>query len=757
MNISKTIKNIAPAWGVFLQPVRLFKGYRRQSLRPDIVAGLTVAVILLPQAIAFALIAELPPQMGLFTAIVGALIGALWGSSNQIHTGPTNAMSLLVLSALLAVANPQTDQFILAAGVLALMVGLLQLGLGLARLGFLVNFVSHSVVVGFTTGAGLLIGINQLRPLLGLNFKSHNLLQTISGIGQHIKEVHPATFLLGFGTILLIILMVKLSKKLPMELISLSLASLIVFIFGLDDQGVVVVGQLPKSLPHLAGLADFDWGMIGKLSAGALAVGAIGLVETSAIARGIAGQSGQRLDSNQEFVGQGLANLFSGLFSGYPCAGSFSRSAVNANAGARTPVAAIFSALFVTIAMLALAPLAAYLPRAALAGVLIVTAYKLIDREEIARILRSAPGDAAIMAVTFFATIFLELEFAVLLGILLSFIIYVMRTSAPRIHPVLPNKTFSHLVRRPGTPGCPQLAILDLMGDLYFGAVNHIEDKIFIHKSRHPEQRFLLLRMHHVDQCDFSGIHMLETLLKAYEEDGGDIYLMQVQPAVLLFIKSTGFFERLGADHFLDDDNAIQHLFYKALDPVICIYECPLRVFKECQNLPKPHYTVDIPALSTAEPDEFPFIEPLELWETFHKSADQGLSFLSFIELGAADEDKLTEPDVSLTDGDGLPDAAGLPSVIDLREASEYRRGHIAEARPLPLPSLFAEPAVLSKDETLIFVCRSERRSLRAAVFMKDQGYNNITILKGGMRAWENAGLLAAVDPIKDMEEQNAL
>jgi SulP family sulfate permease len=246
------------------------------------------------------------------------------------------------------------------------------------------------------------------------------------------------------------------------------------------------------------------------------------------------------------------------------------------------------------------------------------------------------------------------------------------------------------------------------MGDLYFGAVGHIEDSIFQLKASHPEQYYLLLRMHHVSQCDFTGIHMLENVLRAYREDGGDLYLMEVQDSVLAFMDSTGFIKHLGQDHFLNKDDAISFFFYKILDPVVCIYECPVKVFKECQNLPKPAYTLDIPTHPASMPDKFPMIQPQTLWEAIH--SDQKLF------------------------------------VIDLREPMEFRRGHIVEAKMLPLPQLFSKTLTLPKNQPIILVCRTNRRSERAAVWLEQQGFKNILILKGGMRGWENAGYLTAVE-----------
>lgn len=710
VNVQQTI---APAVTYLQRPIQLFRTYDRANLRPDLIAGLTVAVILLPQSIAFTLVAELPPQMGLYAAIIGAIVGALWGSSDQMHTGPANAISLLIASSLTAVVLPGTPQYAIAAGVMAVMVGVFQLGMGLVRLGMLVNFVSHSVIVGFASGAGVLIALKQLQPLLGLASAGSDTIATLVNVTRELANLHGPTAAVGIGTMLLIIIMRQINSRLPIPLLVMILASLVVYLLRLDEQNVAVIGQLPATLPPLADLPLLNLELISRLSTGALAVGAIGLVETAAITRSVAAQTGQRLDSNQEFVGQGMSNIFMGLFSGYAGAGSFSRTAVNFKAGAKTPMAAIFSGVFMLVAMFALAPLAAYLPISALSGVLIITAYGMIDQAEISRIWRSHPGDAAIMVLTLVGTLFLAIEFAVLMGIIFSLGLFIWRTSTPRIQAVLPNDSFSHFIYRPDKEPCPQLAIIEVYGDLYFGAVNYVEEFITNHADAHPDQRFLLLRLDHVNTCDFSGIHMLESLVRSYREQGGDVFMVGTNYRVEHMMQSSQFDSFLGEDHILQEDEAIGLIFHQQLDPAVCIYECPIRAFRECQNLPKRIDLVDIPLVSETETDHVLTVGARELWQWLHP--------------GPA--------------GNG-----SRPYVVDVREPREYNQGHIAEARLVPLPTILASEVKLPADKQIVLVCRSGRRSRRAAAALQHIGCMNVQILRGGMLAWGSAGLLEAVE-----------
>ena len=707
VDIAATLK---PALFYLQRPIRLIRTYDKINLRADVIAGITVAVIALPQAIAFTLIADLPAQMGLYAAVVGAIVGALWGSSDQGHTGPANAISLLVLSALPSMDVVGAEQFVLAAGLMAVMAGLFQLVLGLARLGVLVNFVSHSVIVGFTSGAGILIAIKQIGPLLGIRFSTNNIIEAVYGFVTTVGNIHMETAVIGIGTILILIISPRINRRLPAAVISMILATTVVYIFRLDLAGVGVIGQLPQNLPPLAHLPLFDLDLIGTLSSGALAVSAIGLVQSSAIARSIAAQTGQRLDSNQEFVGQGLANIFCGFFSGYPVASSFSRSAVNLKAGAKTPVAAIFSSLFVLIAMFVLAPAAAFLPTAALAAVLIITAYGMIDIEEIGRIWRGTPGDGIIMLVTFAGTLFLKIEFSVLIGLLFSFGLYIMRTSNPRVQAVLPDHNFKHFTYQPEKTPCPQLAIIEIQGDLYFGAVNHVEEAILAHLEKHSEQRFLLMRMHNVNHCDFSGVHMLENIVRVCRERGGDLFIVRANYRISHLFESTGFSHYLGDSCFLDEDEAISHLFYRVLDPAVCIYECSVRNFKECQNLPKRINIDNIPLLHEIPQDSVLLIPPHQLWQQLRNGADK------------------------------------KPLIVDVREPREFKQGHLPDARLEPLPNILSETVRFPNDREIVFVCRSGRRSRRAAYALRQMGVFNVAILQGGMLAWEAAGLLEAVD-----------
>jgi len=702
----------------FLRPVFLVKQYRRKDLPSDLVAGLTVAIVMLPQAIAYAMVAELPPQMGVYAAVAGTIAGGLWGSSALLLTGPTNTSSLLVLAVLLPIAGIGSPRYMLAASMLALLVGIFQLVLGMARLGMLVSFVSDSVIVGFTAGAGVLIIVNQVKVLFGLQIPtSASAIATIRNVLSRLPETHSLTLLLGIVVILFVSAVMHYKPQLPASLLALGIVTAVVWVFHLGKYGIALVGKIPIGLPPLTGFSGIDFRMFGELSSGVLAVGAIGLVQTMAVAKSLSLQSRKRFDGNQEFIGQGLANIASGMFTGYPVFGSFVRSAVNVRSGGKTSFSAVFAGLSMLMLAILFAPAVRFVPKTGLAGVLIVIASGMIDRSEIARIWRGAKGDLFIMAFTFGAVLLLPLQFAVLLGILASFAVYILRTSAPRIFPVLPNTSFDHLEFQPEKAPCPQMTVYDLHGDLYFGATRYIEDHILDNMKNHPEQRFLLLRMNHVNQCDISGIHTLENIVRQYRLNGGDVILINTQPDVLRMMKGTGFYRMLGEKHFIfDEKQAISFAFYHLLDPVVCIYECDRRVFFECQNLPK--------HLLPAEAARLPYLLP-------HGSVPE----MTTETLWKAHKGK------------------NPPMIIDVREPREFKRGHIPGAVSIPLFELLTADVQLPRDKPVVFVCRSGRRSARAAyTFLHEKGYPMVSVLSGGLQAWEFAGMLMAVEPVWQKE-----
>ena len=694
------------------RPAKVLSGYRRGDLRPDLVAGVTVAAVAIPQAIAYASIAELPPHYGLYAAGVAAVVGSLWGSSRHLATGPVNAVSLLVLPVLLAVDLPGSPRFLLAACVLAVMVGMFNVGLAMLRFGALVTLASRSVLLGFTAGAAVHIAVGQSRHLLGIDVPTMpELYRTAAAISEGIPRAHWPTLALGLSALALTVVLPRLGRRVPGALLAIAATAGAVHLLGLEQAGVSVVGEIPRSLPpptYVSTRMVPDFELIRALLIGTMAVAALGLVEAVASAQALARSSGHRLDSNQEFFGQGMANIAAGLFTGYPCSGSFTRSALAQQTGGRTQLAGVFTGLAILGGVLVLAPLAHSIPKAAIAGVLLVVAWGMVDRGAIRRVFRTSRSESAVMSVTFAATLALPLDFAVLSGIAFSLAFFVIRSSLPRVYPVVPNARFQHLVEDQQRPVCPQLGILNIRGPLFFGAVYHIEEELRHNHERHPGQHFLMLRMHGVDICDLSGIEMLESTVNTYRGLKGDVFLVRCRRPVLEKLTQSGFIDdTLGRDRLLDNDIAIETLFERIIDTTICMYECEHRVFAECQALEKHVYGDDVP--------------PAPHHSTGHERQVEADVFAELIR---------------------TPEAA----LYDVREPAEYEHGHLSGAKSLPLRELVEQAGELPRDRHLLLACRSGRRTARGLFILEELGFERLHGLRGGILAWRAAGLPTEVE-----------
>ncbi|MBF0552955.1 MAG: SulP family inorganic anion transporter [Nitrospirae bacterium] len=428
----------------------------KKTWKDDLFAGLTGAVVVLPQGVAFAMIAGMPPEYGLYSAMIPAVIAALFGSSKHLISGPTTAISLVIFASISAMAEPGSNHYIELTLLLTLMTGVFQFILGAARLGGLINFVSHSVVIGFTTGAAILIASSQLKHLFGLQYK--NAAEFTDNIGLLIKNIHNFNIysLATAAVTLFIVLFVrKFRPKWPSMLFAMVGGAVLAVSMGWQEKGVKVVGALPSAIPHFA-LPTFSMDSMRVLSTPAMAIAMLGLMEAVSIARSVALKSGQKIDGNQEFIGQGLSNIVGAFFSSYAASGSFTRSGVNYSAGAKSPAAAIFAAAWLMAILMFVVSYAAYLPIAAMAAVILVVAYNLIDFHHIKATFRLSKQDSAVMAVTFLSTLFLELEFAIYVGALLSIGLYLNKTARPKVLPRIPEIHNRQLVTDPFLPQCPQ-------------------------------------------------------------------------------------------------------------------------------------------------------------------------------------------------------------------------------------------------------------------------------------------------------------
>jgi len=562
-----------------------FKLITKESIRADLFAGLTGAVIVLPQGIAFATIAGLPPEYGLYTAMVTPIIAALFGSSRHLVSGPTTAISIVVFSAVSHHAEPGTTEFITMALTLTFLAGIYQLAFGLARLGSLVNFVSHTVVIGFTAGAAILIATSQMKHITTITIpKGESFLHTWADLFQGIENINIFVLAIAIFTLVIAIATKKLLPKSPYLLIGMVAGSVLaLFLKDLTD-GIKLVGEIPAHLPPLTS-PEFSLETIKILAPEAFAVALLGLIEAVSISRAVATKSNQRIDANQEFIGQGLSNIIGSFFSSYAGSGSFTRSGINYDAGAKTPLSAIFAAIILMIIVLLIAPLTAYLPIAAMGGIILLVAYNLVDFHHIKQTLTFSKTESSILLTTFFATLFLELEFAIYLGVLLSLVLFLAKTSTPHIPTLSLDDTDKKRklinIRKKPLKQCPQLKIIRIDMSIYFGSINHIQKRIARIVDNEKIYHILIVASG-INFIDLAGAEALVTENNRLKKYNGGLYFVGLKSSVYEFAAKSCFIKNIGSDHFFDTKGHAIHGVYKRLDKSICT-TCNALIFDECR------------------------------------------------------------------------------------------------------------------------------------------------------------------------------
>lgn len=558
----------------------------KKSWKDDLIAGITGTIIVIPQAVAFAMIAGLPPIYGFYTAMISPIIAALFGSSYHLISGPTTTSSIVVFAVISPYINPSNDMeaFISLAILLSFMAGVIKFSMGLLKMGKFVNFVSNSVIIGFTAGAGILIAFKQLKYVFGLNVpRGSTFFEIIEYLFSHISEVNLYVLLVALST-LGIALIIKLFIK-PLArynlLIAMILGSVLAYFLGTEANGITTVGKLPSHLPPFK-IPDFSFEHIKLLSTGAMTLAFLGLIEAVAISRSIAMKSHQRLDNNQEFIGQGLSNMISSFFSSYISSGSFTRSGVNYQAGAKTPMAAIFSSIGLMVVVLLFAKYAEFLPKPAMGGIILLVGYNLIDFKLIKQVIKSSRREVVILAITLFGTLFFELEVALFSGIILSLFFYLEKTAKPNIAILGSSKNhrFINILRDSEPKTCPQLKIVRIDGSLYFGALEVVSD-FFNNLYEKGEIKQVLIIANGINFIDLAGATWLTHEVKKWQKRGGGIYFCGLKIVSQQILKKGGFREEIGEENFYDDKLTAINEIYKKLDKNICT-DCKTRIFHEC-------------------------------------------------------------------------------------------------------------------------------------------------------------------------------
>ncbi len=522
----------------------------RSDAFQDIAPALAVTFLSVPQGVAYALIAGLPPAMGLYAAAFPAIIGSLFRSSIHVVTGPTNALSLLVGT--VVAANSGTDPMVMAA-TLAVVTGVLQLTAGLLRLGTVIDYISTPVVLGYITGAGTLIGIGQLRNITGTAGARGNLFEQVAGWFRGLGETNTLAVALALGTVVLLVVLKRIDKRIPGAIVVMALGILVSFFFDVSARGVMTVADIARVPAGLPPITLPDWTQLTGLWSAALACMVLSFVESSSVARATAQETGQNLDTSAEFSGQGLANIAAGLTGAFVTSGSLTRSALNHRAGARTRLSGALSGVFMIGVLLILGPIVDFTPIAVLAGLLLVVAVGLVDVPRIRRLIRSSRGDAVAFLGTLIATWTLSLDQAIGVGVAISIVLFLRQARLLVVRELTPdaegNLTEYRIGEAPGAAGTP-IRFVHVEGSLFFGAAGELRDSLEpVVKT--PGTRVLVLRIKRAQAMDFSSAEALAAFATRMREQKQHPVLVGVSEETKSLLARAGLSDVIGLDHII--------------------------------------------------------------------------------------------------------------------------------------------------------------------------------------------------------------
>jgi SulP family sulfate permease len=553
------------------------RNYSRNKMTDDIIAASVVAIMLVPQAMAYAMLAGLPPQAGLYGSILPLLLYAAFGSSSALAVGPVAVVALMTAAAAGSVAAIGSDGYHLAALWIAFISGAFMLVLGVLRLGFLANFLSHPVISGFITAAGLLIAASQLRHLTGANIQGKTLPELIPSLFSGLGTISAAT--LALSALVLVFLfwsragLARLLMRLGLPqalarllgktglLIAVVATTLATWQLGLSAHGVAIVGDIPRGLPKL-GLPALDVSLLQLLLFPAIMIAIVGYVESVSIAQTLAAKDRQFIDPNRELVALGLANLGAGVSQAMPVTGGLSRSIVNYDAGAATPAAGAITALFIAVALLLLTPFLFYLPRATLAAIIIVAVVSLLDFRALPRIFAYSRADGAAMAATMAVTLLIGVEQGLLAGVGLSLLLYLYRTSRPHMAVVgqVPGTEHFRNIARHAVITDPEIFAIRVDESLYFPNARALEDRIVQALAEAPALRHVILQCSAINYIDASALESLEAINQRLKEAGVAFHLSEVKGPVMDQLAHCNLLQDLTGRVFLTQFDAMLHL-----------------------------------------------------------------------------------------------------------------------------------------------------------------------------------------------------
>jgi SulP family sulfate permease len=516
----------------------------RDTLKADLIAGITVALVAIPQSLAYAQLAGVPAYFGLYAILVPSLIGALFGSSRVLSTGPVAMTSLLTAASVIPFAHWGSEQFYTAVVLMAFLSGVVQIIMGLARMGVLLNFLSHPVLMGFINAAAIIIGLSQLAPLVGLSLRnSQHFLVDIAHILAHMDEMHSASLIFGMSSLAIMLALKRYAPKLPGVLIAVTLATVASYLVGFEAMGGRVVGEVPQGLPAFS-LPELNWESSVSLLPMAIVIALVSFMEAMSSSKIIAIKTRTAWDENQELIGQGLAKIAASFNHTMPVSGSFSRSALNLSAGAKTGLASIFTATAVLLTLLLLTPLLHQLPKPTLAAVIILAVISLINFKIFRDAWNASRRDGIAAASTFVATLLFapNIQYGILVGMLLALAMFLFRTMKPRI--VLLGLDENGELRNAERYSLPQfhprVVAIRFDGQLYFANVNYFESSILYLISNDADIRYVMVDARGINGLDASGVAMLRELVTRLRGNGISLIFYNIKLPVLEVMQRTG-------------------------------------------------------------------------------------------------------------------------------------------------------------------------------------------------------------------------
>lgn len=537
-------------------------GKKPVFLKNDFVAGITVALILIPQSLAYAQLAGLPAQYGLYAALIPPVIAAFFGSSKQLATGPVAVLSLMTASSLTVFYTPGSPDYISAAILLALLLGIFQLGLGMIKFGGLISFLSHPVIYGFTNAAAIIIATTQLSKLFGVNVPSseHHYETVIAVLQEASKSGELLTLLLGLWSIYALYTLKKLNKKLPIVLIVVISSTLLSQLMGYSG---ALIGEVPKGLPSFA-IPVWNTKIIFGLIPTIITMGIIGFTEAVSIAQAISVKTKDSINPNKELIGQGLGNILGSFFFSYPTAGSFSRSAVNFQAGAKTALSSFFTSFTVLLTLLFFTDLLYFIPQVTLAGVIIYSVSGLIDLKKIRHIWNANPYDGIAAFITFFSTIYFapHLDKGIMFGVIFSIGYYLYRSMHPRVVFLSKYKDGAlHDATKFSMDRCENIAVVRLDAPLFFANAKFFEEEIVNDLASNKGIKDILIIGTGINQLDATGEEMLKSLFENLRPTKKTLYFSDLKAPILQLLKNTGLYNEIHPDHFFSkSDDAIRYV-----------------------------------------------------------------------------------------------------------------------------------------------------------------------------------------------------